>query len=240
MVPNLPTSPFQFQRAGVVGLIDLDSQLLVVLVGLLIEPLQFRGWGIACGSLGRGVGGVGPRGLLGVGVGGRGAWVHHVGAAERAADVGPEPGVYALNVERVGALGEQPEELAVLELAEADGAVGSAEHAAGAVPRKRDGLDRRVVEPDGPDVPHVVHDLSAGTAVAFAFVGEGGGRRRCQGGFKERLSTTPQPPAPDEDKYGEAESEEDKHRGGDDESRDEGAAAVGGGGRKRRVRPRGR
>jgi hypothetical protein len=215
-VPNLLTS--SFQRVGVVGLIDLDTQLSL-LVGLLIGPLQFHGSGIARGLFGRGVvGSIGARGLLGVG--GRGGRVHHhVGAAERAGDVGAEPGVDALNVERVGALGEQPQELAVLELAEADGAVGGAEHAAGAVPRERDGLDRRVVEPDGPDVPHVVRDFFPG-----AVVGEGCGRRRGQGGFKKRLS--PQPPAPHEDKYGEAEGEEGKHRDGDDEGGDEGAAAV--------------
>jgi len=221
----------------VVGLIDLDTQLLL-LVGLLAGPLQFHGLGIARGLFGRGgVGSIAPRGMLGVGArgggGGGGMVHHHVGAAERAADVGAEPGVDALHVERVGALGEQPEELAVLELAEADGAVGGggAEHAV-AVPRERDGLDRRVVEPDGPDVPRVVHDFSFSPV---AVVGEGAGRRRGQrGGFEERLS--PQPPAPDEDEYGEAEREEGEHRDGDDEGGDEGAPAVGGGGRRRRRR----
>jgi hypothetical protein len=67
---------------------------------------------------------------VGVGVGG----VQDVGAAERAVDVGAEPGVDAGDVERVAALGEEAEELAVAELAEADGAVGGTEHA-GAVRR---------------------------------------------------------------------------------------------------------
>jgi hypothetical protein len=120
-----------------------------------------------------------------------------VGAAEGAVDVGAEPGVDALDVERVRSPREQPQELAVHELAEADGAVGGG---ARAVPRERDGLDRRLVQTHGPDVPRVVHDLFSlrfliGEAVQDA---DAVGRRWGQGGFKERLTTPP--PSADEEK----------------------------------------
>lgn len=211
-------------------------------VRVLAWLLVFRGSGVprVLFLFGVGVGvGAGSRmcwvGLL---CGGGGGGVHHVGAAERAADVGAEPGVDALDVERVGALGQQPEELAVLELAEADGAVGCAERTAGTVPRERDGLDRRLVEPHGPDVPRVVHDflLPGGIGAAVVAGGCGGRRRWGQGGFEKRLSLPPLlPPAAYEEEDGEEEDEDGDHRAGDDESGDEGALAVGGrgGGRRR-------
>ena len=176
---------------------------------MLTRLLVFRGsddprvlFFLFSGGAGRGAGRRWWVGLLGSGA-------RHAGAAERAADVGAEPGVDALDVERVGALGEQPKELAVLELAEADGAVGGAERAAGAVPRERDGLDRRLIEPDGPDVPRVVHDFLTRGVEAGAAVG--GRRRWGQGGLEKRLSLPPPPPLPpsaDQEEDGEAEGEE--------------------------------
>lgn len=74
-------------------------------------------------------------------------------------------------------LGQQPHELPVLELAEADGAVGGPEQSsAGFVLGDGDGPDRRLIEPDSPDVPHMVNPavpvvLEKGAATAAATVG---------------------------------------------------------------------
>lgn len=50
------------------------------------------------------------------------------GAAEGAIRLRFQPGVNARRVERVVALGEEPERLAIAELGEADGALGSFDH----------------------------------------------------------------------------------------------------------------
>jgi hypothetical protein len=150
-----------------------------------------------------------------------------VGAAERAVDVRAEPGVDAPDVERVRAPGEQPQELAVRELTEADGAVGGAAGAR-AVPRERDGLDRRLVQPEGQDVPRVVHDFSSSfLGEVQAAVEDAAGR---QGGFEKRLTPPPLPPSADEQEKEEAEDDDEgQRRAGDDESGDEGGATVGAG-----------
>jgi hypothetical protein len=80
-------------------------------------------------------------------------------------------------------------------------------------------------------VPRVVVQdflLLGAPAPAGEVRGARGPRWVVQGGFEERLPTAPQPPAPDENEYGEADGEEGEHRADDDESGDEGAPAVGG------------
>jgi hypothetical protein len=179
-----------------------------------------------------------------VGVGGASCGVvveDDVGAAERAVDVGAEPGGDAGGVEGVGAPGEQAEELAVEELAEADGAVGGARHGARSVPRERDGLDRRLVEPHGPDVPRVVlHGLVLLGSAGFDVCRGGGGwiGAVClDAGEKGLLLLPPEPPAADETVDGQGgEEEEEEDEGGDHERGYQVAAAVGGGrGRRRAV-----
>lgn len=81
--------------------------------------------------------------------------------AKGAISVIPEPGIDTGNVERMAALGEQTDQLPVAELAEADGAVGGAveEAVASLELSHRDGTNGGLVEPDGPDVPHMVERL---------------------------------------------------------------------------------
>uniref|UniRef100_A0A0D3F962 Uncharacterized protein n=1 Tax=Oryza barthii TaxID=65489 RepID=A0A0D3F962_9ORYZ len=98
-----------------------------------------------------------------------------VAAAERAVGVGLEPGVDARDVEGVAALGQQPEALAVAELAEADGAV-RAVHEAVAAPvlAHCDLVDQRLVHPvrqrDAPRLlaPGIVSAVGAAAAAAVS------------------------------------------------------------------------
>lgn len=67
-------------------------------------------------------------------------------AAERAVGVGLEPGVDAVDVEGMAALGEEAQGLVLLELVEADGAVGDAHHTLPLpVPAHRHRLDQRLL-----------------------------------------------------------------------------------------------
>lgn len=87
----------------------------------------------------------------------------------------PEPRVDAGEVEGVTTLGEELDGLSVSELAKADGAVSPVdEPVVGLVDSGRDGLDDRVVEANGPDVPHVVRHV----VVVPQIVGVGIERRR--------------------------------------------------------------
>jgi hypothetical protein len=148
-----------------------------------------------------------------------------VGSAERAVDVRAEPGVDAGDVERVAALGQQAHELAVLELAEADGAVRRAEEPRpGAVPRRGDGVNGRLVQPHGPDVPDVVDD--PGAAAALGVIARL--RRRCRGGGREERLPPPPPhlPAPHGDRDAEEDQRDEDERGDGDESVCDHAAVV--------------
>ena len=74
--------------------------------------------------------------------------------------MGSEPGVDAGEVESVGALGEDLDDLPVHELAEADGAVSAVHEAvAGLVNGGGDGFDDGLVNADGPDEPDVVRGI---------------------------------------------------------------------------------
>ena len=114
------------------------------------------------------------------------------------------------DVERVAALGKQAHELAIAELAEAHGVVGHAgDPGHRAVPRGLDRVYHRLVEPDGPDVPGVVHHAAA---ALWVLVPDGGRRGRCRG--EERLPP-PQVPVTYADRDTEEdEGEEDERRGG--------------------------
>jgi hypothetical protein len=147
-----------------------------------------------------------------------------VGSAERAVDVRAEPGVDAGDVERVAALGQQAHELAVLELAEADGAVRRAEERRpGAVPRRGDGVNGRLVQPHGPDVPDVVDHPAAAVGVVARVRRRGG-----SGGREERLPPPPPHlPAPHGDRDAEEDQRDEDNRGDGDESvRDQAAVVI--------------
>jgi len=71
--------------------------------------------------------------------------------------VGPEPRVNARNVERVAALGQQPESFVVFEFSEAHGTFGAVyDSVVFPVFEDGDGVYKRLLETDGADVPYVV------------------------------------------------------------------------------------
>jgi len=166
------------------------------------------------------------------------------GTADRAVDVGAEPGVDAGRVERVRAAREEAHQLPVAELAEAHRAVPAPAHHPAAVLHGGYGRDGGLVEPHRPDVPHVVHHpsstallLVAEPSAAVVVVGPfGGGRRR-------EASAAPQDEAAAavEEERGEREREEEEGgEQGDDEEEAHGRVAVGGDRRARDHRERGR
>lgn len=84
-----------------------------------------------------------------------------------------EPRVDAVLVEGVAALGQQPQRLALTEIVKTNGAVVAVDDAVGLrVRERRDGVDRRLGEADGADVPDRVVQHGA-----LALVGEIRSRR---------------------------------------------------------------
>lgn len=97
-----------------------------------------------------------------------------MGAAERAVGVGLEPGVDAVDVEGMAALGEEAQALVLLELVEADGAVGDAHHPLPLplpVPAHRHRLDQRLLHAAGVSGP--VGRRGSGGAAAGGRAGGG-------------------------------------------------------------------
>ena len=161
------------------------------------------------------------------------------GTANRAADVGAEPGVDAGRVERVRAAREEADELAVVELAEAHRAVPAGPQAA--VLHGGYGRDGGLVEPHRADVPDVVHHpTSAAARLPIPVVVEPFAVRQ-RGGGRAPPPAAQGAAAAVEEEHGEREREEEEGgEEGDGEEEAYGQALVDGdrGARERRQRRR--
>lgn len=131
--------------------------------------------------------------------------------------MGPEPSVNTWYMEGVTALGQQPHQIPIFKITQANRAVRRSKHARPSpVLSHRDGLDGGLVQPDGADVPDMVDRVVAQVRTRI----RPGVRREGRGGSEGLQGAPPAQAAVEEDEHGGGQEGDEEEAGEDSESED--------------------